>query len=462
MSTDRRHHSESGLRCQAHSETIGSGGVNSDISNHLSLELQLRDKCRELLDSYKESQNWAAVGQLAQTLVSNSTRINDLKRRLKELADFPYLEGIPESDNSISHPYCRSPKGVPDDSTFQEASEVGKNKPANLRKQGESLPKVSEAVIDKQDLRELVASSSEGVECSEANQGEVCPPAPAENKLPTPSPEGSSQVNSDSEAALAAAVLENGTPTPGTPTPDEPQPEDIAGPKGVNDIDEITDLMEDLADQFSDLSKQYELQEESEPHPPLVENGIGAAELAVPKSTDASSESSDQFFSPRDSLYGGGESEGVADDNEFVDAMSTNDSQATRVDVPPSIFSIIEVLVDSTSDGDGQECSSTTAEVLYCVESKKEVAMAMSMSTFPPVVRSYQDFEQLHKQLTEVGASPPNLIDPSGAVNHSLPLLERFLNHTSCSSDPRQTEIFLSFFKDPKSTPNCGMLLVRE
>ena len=455
MSLDRRHHSESGVRCQAAPETIGGGGVASILSNQLSLEVQLQGKCRELLNSYRESQDWSAVGQLAQTLVSNTSRINDLKHRLKELenhADLPYLAS--GSDNRTPHPHSGSvSEGAEEeedlvDSTFQEpeqeepssSSSVG-GEQTNLEKPHECLSKLSEVVPDKQPL-------GIGLE-AECVEPQGSPLASTESKLApeelSPSPEGCSVNNSKPEQLPVESEQEPErahTPVPKQLEDTQPgEPETVIG---LEDIDQIADLMENLADQFSHMSEQCE---EPESHPPPSET---SAELAVPgqyKGTDASSESSEQFFSPRDSLYyDGGESADEKDAEQFVDASSEQEGDA---DVP--VFSV-------TIISEGSEGSGSTETAVYHVDSKEKAALDLLGRTFPPVVHSYQEFCHLHNGLAELDEALTSLHDHQfSTAADTVPVLEQLLNQVSRSPGLRQTEIFLNFFDEGVSpTSNCG------
>ncbi len=56
----------------------------SPLSSQLSLELQLRQHCKELLNLYRSTQDWASVSQLAQSLVTNSQRIATLRELLSK------------------------------------------------------------------------------------------------------------------------------------------------------------------------------------------------------------------------------------------------------------------------------------------------------------------------------------------------------------------------------------------
>ena len=66
----------------------------------LSLELQLRQNCQVLQNLYKGTQDWEAVSQLAQTLITNSQRITTVRERLCKAEGQevkPFLVSIRES-----------------------------------------------------------------------------------------------------------------------------------------------------------------------------------------------------------------------------------------------------------------------------------------------------------------------------------------------------------------------------
>lgn len=66
----------------------------------LALEYKVLDTCKQLLHFYKESHNWVAVSQVAQSLITNSQRIAQLKEQLYS-GNTPFLLNIiRESDDS--------------------------------------------------------------------------------------------------------------------------------------------------------------------------------------------------------------------------------------------------------------------------------------------------------------------------------------------------------------------------
>lgn len=74
------------------------------LNNQLSLELKLRQNCQDLQDLYKSSQNWSAVSQVTQSLVTNSVRIHSLEELLRKGLQSevlsPFLSAIGERNSS--------------------------------------------------------------------------------------------------------------------------------------------------------------------------------------------------------------------------------------------------------------------------------------------------------------------------------------------------------------------------
>ena len=58
------------------------GSSVAPLRGQLALEYRLQSLCQRLLESYKDQRDWAAVGQVAQSLVTNTQRVSLLKERL--------------------------------------------------------------------------------------------------------------------------------------------------------------------------------------------------------------------------------------------------------------------------------------------------------------------------------------------------------------------------------------------
>ncbi len=89
MYVNRRHFSDS-IHYQVASIETGqwsNGGGRRLVRAQLALEYKLQATCQQLLHSYKEGQNWAAVGQVANNLLTSSRRISQLKDQLSSGCD---------------------------------------------------------------------------------------------------------------------------------------------------------------------------------------------------------------------------------------------------------------------------------------------------------------------------------------------------------------------------------------
>ena len=76
------------------------------LQQQITLEYKLQATCQDLLYHYKESHNWVAVSQIAQNLITNSQRIDDLKKELLTVRAgcvlSPGLDSIKESEDTGS------------------------------------------------------------------------------------------------------------------------------------------------------------------------------------------------------------------------------------------------------------------------------------------------------------------------------------------------------------------------
>ena len=77
----------------------------------LALEYRLQSLCQRLLESYKDQQDWAAVGQVAQSLVTNTQRVSLLKERLLS-GSYSILDHSRRGLKSITElPFADTPDG---------------------------------------------------------------------------------------------------------------------------------------------------------------------------------------------------------------------------------------------------------------------------------------------------------------------------------------------------------------
>lgn len=449
----RRHHGESGLSYWARSATNG-GGVNSLISNQLSLELKLQENCRELLDSYKQSQDWYAVGQLAQTLITSSSRISDLKRRLQTQEHLPYLEKISESVKSQLQV-----EAFPG-STVQESLE---DSPVNPEKAGGSLFKAandSQDCVNKQELSSLGDLPGGGL-CASVQELPVSQPAEDLRCSAGDSASSSSEENLNCVEEVGSTITSahlNHTDLLEKSQTEGEKSEDIVF--RVEDMDDLEDQMEKLADQFTDLSEECGdggKAAESETKVPVAITIVADSDLEVPeypKATYASSDSSDQFFTPRNSLCinEGETSSGEAD--QYEDARSgIEDALPDLVREIPLTFSIRKV-------SEGLEGSSD----LYLVKASEGSPFRTHGFPSDVVVRNYSEFTLLEEQLVSSGHGSMLVKEPSGG--YAVADLEAFLNRAAGDPRVRELDCFVRFLGSAsegdshlKLFQHCGMFI---
>ena len=422
-SLNRRHHSESGLRSRATRAAVNGGGVNLLISDQLSLELDLQDKCRELLCLYKESQDWPAVGQLAQTLVTSSSRSSDLKRRLQDQEQLPYLEKIPESGQ---------PQLNEDPTSLEDIAADG----------GECLCKSANGSQDSVNKQEVLKSS----DLFAAGEHSVGCAAGADD-LGVPEGlkcEGALEKNSGSVEVSKGVGFAISSNLPFISTSDHINLVTAEGVKESN-LDELEDQMEQLANQFTDLSEQYDYEAEQACDVPVATTLVtdnNDTRLEVPeqlKTTYASSDSSDQFFSPRNSLYDEGSCEVAADADLFEDAMSGSEEAMDSTLSEPSwgcdegeiVFSVEKVSEDLVESGHVND--------IYSIK---------GAPSRDPVLHSYHEFIQLQEQLaSSVGSGSALVLESEGRGRNASTELETFLNRAASLPGVREMDYFVNFLR---------------
>ena len=141
----------------------------------LSLEEQLQSVCQELLQTYKESRDWSAVSQLAQSLITNAQRVGQINEQLAQSSEFspsppprPLLESIQESE-----------LGELEDCEQEDQDTQGpgcEKKPVKWE-EVEAIPTPTTVVPDKEGSEELEEEAgsynpSEGVSLSQNREGQ--------------------------------------------------------------------------------------------------------------------------------------------------------------------------------------------------------------------------------------------------------------------------------------------------
>ena len=102
-----RHYADSNTKSSLNREEDESFAYTVDLlQQQITLEYKLQATCQDLLYHYKESHNWVAVSQIAQNLITNSHRIDDLKKELLTVRAgcvlSPGLDSIKESEDTGS------------------------------------------------------------------------------------------------------------------------------------------------------------------------------------------------------------------------------------------------------------------------------------------------------------------------------------------------------------------------
>ena len=277
MSLNRRHYSESGASARYHMDiSLSGGGVDPILAKQLNLELKLHQYSQELLHLYKESQNWAAISQVAQTLVSSSARIRELKQRLRDLQDglplqLPYLEKISESEARLSlspePPVATLRSDKEDQPTLETPFDSLSTKVNNNNHHLAVLPECNSEKLPNSDTEsenkklhhlESDPASRQHLEVSDhdiyAGTGSGTVVTAAEQ------PEPIITVNLQQKSEFLTPVNAQEDQTEGV--------KEFEGVNAVNDIDKIVGKMESLA---FDLNEQYDHMQSSEP-PLLTEN----------------------------------------------------------------------------------------------------------------------------------------------------------------------------------------------
>jgi hypothetical protein len=415
------------------------GGVNSLISNQLSLELQIQENCRVLLSSYRESQDWSAVGQLAQTLVTSSGRIGDLKRRLQDQEHLPYLEKIPESGQS---------QGLP--TAALDPLE------GSSTTEWESLHK---AAVGKQEVLtgDLSGEKNSGFSTGDQDQQNdlACPAEPGEITSEKVS------LSKGVESAISSAHLNTSNHINSVKS-SEKQTESVEPEAPEIEINDLEDQMEQLANEFTNLSEQYQ-DDDGEPDQSDIGLATECTELEVPghpKTTYASSEGSDQFFSPTNSLYNEGESSSGDGErpnqneeaDQFEDARSgSEDVMDSMCNEPNSSMGEEEIPVVFNIKSLPEDLAKSNHNI-YSITSNSELLSGV------PLLRSYDQFVQLRGQLVPSCDCALLVAELDGTRRDDSAQLEAFLNQAANTPHVREMDCFVRFLQHEcgNVSPNYG------
>lgn len=222
------------------------------LRSQLALEFRLQSLCQRLLESYKDQHDWAAVGQVAQSLVTNSQRVSFLKDRLLS-GNYSYftsprrLQSISEqpSCDSLSHSLLISQ--VDNEATQETGTESG-SESSSVGKTKEAAPSLAKAAVSASS-----ESASSAVDYETASQRTTCSETEPETSTTslelstdnssivqllsvstTPSPAHSS--SSESSGGEIGCGTEN------LDTPEQQQPVLTSTPPSTTDTLQISDI----------------------------------------------------------------------------------------------------------------------------------------------------------------------------------------------------------------------------
>jgi len=200
---------------------------------------------------------------------------------------------------------------------------------------------------------------------------------------------------------------------------------------GAGDVDKIVEEMESLANQLGDLELREELSHELSTQGQNEIPGSGVADsaelliLRPSKANDASSEGSEQFFTPRDSLCYEEDYEGQQLEEAVMPRKELEEGEEGEM------RSLFVTRVSPEINGFGE---------IYRVESRSERTTGRS---YDSVLHTYQDFVTLREQLLLIGEELECL---KPLARESCGNLEAFLNGVA-DSRLGETQAFLDFLK---------------
>ena len=419
--------------------TTRGGGV---LSKQLEYELQLQSICNELVVSYKETDDWGAVAELERTVKEIRSRANHLKQQIaltpNSAASSSYQDINLESQLRKGSPPAFSPatatehrpgwnseEPVPGDGAEQLYLSDGNNKvkvnTGNWVPGGVEQPSAAASAAVASGTRRPDTTQTTWKTCNSAAGLDSTDTESTTNKGKWSSTVGLDPANLDS----------------------------VADCHSVDELDNIEQMMESFMDDFEDLHKQS-AEQTSEC---VVENGLGSEQgsakaegLEVPlvnKISRASSESSGQFFSPRESPFRDvSEAEDEEEEREFKDSNGDDEVlwQDCRSSGPKN--EVAQFTVSKTSYGTGGD--------VYYVTLEQEAGcqtLAVGAEFLEPTLRTSDEMITLRDQLSLEADFPFD----SAMKGDDLDLseeFETFLNFVAASPSLRVSPYFVSFLLD--------------
>ena len=162
------------IRGGGHSSSADRGAFET-IGRQLELEEKLHILSQQLLQSYKETQQWACVGQLAQGLIASSQRVGQLKQQLESLREKSgglFLESIREWSlpREDDHALAAADQSLVEEDDTSEAGAIDAEDSSRIPvKQDtpdsyERSAQATELVLPSVDHREIADSLSEAAD----------------------------------------------------------------------------------------------------------------------------------------------------------------------------------------------------------------------------------------------------------------------------------------------------------
>ena len=222
------------------------------LRSQLALEYRLQSLCQRLLESYKDQLDWAAVSQVAQSLVTNSQRVSLLKerllsgsyssltspRRLQSISEQPSRDAaerslfISQVDNQEAQETDAESTSGSESSSVGKAKEAAPYPPGTRAANSES----GSSAIDYETASQRTTASEE----TEPETGTTGLGSSAENSIvqlssssttPSPAHSSSNRSSSGGDSGCGAVLLD-------TPERQEPVPPKAVTPPPEPDISE--------------------------------------------------------------------------------------------------------------------------------------------------------------------------------------------------------------------------------
>ncbi len=156
------------LEAGGHS-SLADRGAFETIGRQLELEEKLHILSQQLLQSYKETQQWACVGQLAQGLIASSQRVGQLKQQLESLREKSgglFLESIRERSlpREDDHALTAADQSLVEEDDTSEVGAIDAEDSSRIPVEQDTPDSCERTVQPSVDHREIANSLSEAAD----------------------------------------------------------------------------------------------------------------------------------------------------------------------------------------------------------------------------------------------------------------------------------------------------------